>query len=129
MDRLDWDTYFMNIAQVVATRSTCPRASVGAVIVRNNKIISTGYNGAPPGESHCDKAGCLMINDHCERTVHAETNAIIHAERSVQNATMYIWSKRFHTETPYDGDAGASVGPCIKCRQVMQAAGIIRVVT
>ena len=66
----------MGVAKVVASRSTCPRASVGAVIVKNKRILSTGYNGASSKEPHCAAVGCLMINNHCERTIHAETNAV-----------------------------------------------------
>lgn len=129
--RPDWDTYFMSIAEVVASRSTCPRASVGAVIVKNNRILSTGYNGAPPGELHCTDIGCSMVNNHCERTIHAETNAVAQAARfgvPVDAATLYCWSNRNHTKEPYDGIAGGKVDSCVKCVQVMKSAGIVRVV-
>jgi len=129
--RPDWDTYFMQIAKVVASRSTCPRASVGAVIVKDNRILSTGYNGAPSGELHCITVGCLIINNHCERTIHAETNAVVQAAKfgtSVNGSTLYMWSNRNHTNTPYEGKPGEKVDNCIKCTQVMKAAGIIRVV-
>ena len=122
MKRLSWDNYFFNIAKEVATRSTCPRASVGAVIVREHRILSTGYNGAPPGEPHCTEVGCLMENNHCERTVHAETNAVAQAARfgiPIDGSTLYCWSIRQSTGLP--------VGTCPKCTQVMRAAGIIRV--
>ncbi len=81
MKRPNWDQYFLSIAEKVASRSTCPRASVGAVIVRDNRILSTGYNGSLPSEPHCTEVGCLMINSHCERTIHAETNAVVQAAR------------------------------------------------
>ncbi|MDP7071799.1 MAG: deaminase, partial [Candidatus Marinimicrobia bacterium] len=76
-DRVSWETYFMNIAQEVATRSTCSRKHVGSVIVRDKTILSTGYNGSLRGLPHCDEAGHEMENDHCVRTVHAEANAIV----------------------------------------------------
>ena len=113
----------MNIAKEVASRSTCPRASVGAVIVKDKRILCTGYNGAPPGELHCTEVGCLMINGHCERTIHAETNAVVQAARfgiSIDGATLYCWSIRHETGEPVES--------CIKCSQVMKTAGIIRIV-
>lgn len=121
--RLSWNDYFLTIAEAVAARSTCPRASVGAVIVKDNRILSTGYNGAPAGEAHCTDIGCLIKNNHCERTIHAETNAIAQAARfglAVDGATLYCWSIRHST--------GKSVESCTKCSQVMKAAGIIRIV-
>jgi len=123
MSRPSWDEYFLSIAEEVAARSTCPRASVGAVVVRDNRILATGYNGSLPGEPHCTEVGCLMENDHCERTIHAETNAIAHAARFgilVDGATLYCWSVRHSTSK--------LVESCAKCSQVMRAAGIIRVV-
>jgi len=132
MERPNWDNYFLNIAKEVSTRSTCPRASVGAVIVRDNRILSTGYNGAPPDEPHCTKVGCLVENNHCERTIHAETNAVAQAAKfgvSVDGATLYLWSVRHHTEEPYSGKAGEQVASCNKCEQVMKSAGIIGVVS
>ena len=131
MNRPSWDTYFLEIAKLVASRSTCPRASVGAVIVKNNRILSTGYNGAPPGEPHCVDVGCLMVNNHCERTVHAETNAVIQAARfgiSVDGATLYCWSNRNHTDSPYAGKPGDKVDTCAKCSQVIKVAGIVKVI-
>jgi Deoxycytidylate deaminase len=75
--RVSWGTYFMNIAQEVATRSTCDRKHVGAVIVRDKTILSTGYNGSIKGLPHCDEAGCEMVEGHCVRTTHAKANAIV----------------------------------------------------
>ncbi len=120
MTRPNWDTYFLNIAKEVATRSTCPRASVGAVIVKNNHILSTGYNGAPSGEPHCTDIGCLMVNGHCERTIHAETNAVVQAAKfgvPIDGATLYYWDSM-----------NRSAESCIKCSQVMKAAGIVKIV-
>lgn len=131
MSRPDWDSYFMNIAKEVASRSTCPRASVGAVIVKDNRILSTGYNGAPSGEPHCLEVGCLIINNHCERTIHAETNAVVQAAKygvNINGSTLYCWSERHETREKFDGLVGGPVANCIKCSQVMKAAGIIRVV-
>ena len=74
-ERVDWHTYFMNIAHQAATRSTCDRKHVGAVIVRDKTILSTGYNGSIRGMPHCDDVGHLMEDGHCVATVHAEANA------------------------------------------------------
>lgn len=131
MGRPSWDDYFLNIAKEVSKRSTCPRASVGAVIVKDHRILSTGYNGAPPGEPHCTDVGCLMENNHCERTIHAETNAVAQAARFgvlINGATLYFWSVRYHTEEQYSGNAGEPVDACNKCEQIMKSAGIVKVV-
>jgi dCMP deaminase len=75
--RPDWDTYFFEMARLVSTRATCPRASIGVVLVdAKNRVLSTGYNGAPRGELHCLEAGCTMFADHCVRATHAEVNAV-----------------------------------------------------
>jgi dCMP deaminase len=110
------DTYFMNIAREVATRATCPRKHVGAVIVQGSQIISTGYNGSIRGQSHCEDAGvgCLMEGGHCTRTIHAEANAIIQAARHgvrVDGATLYV-----------------TASPCWPCFGLIVNAGIRRVV-
>lgn len=100
--RSNWHAYFASITKTVATRSTCPRAQVGAVIVRDRSILSTGYNGAPKGQPHCTEVGCLLyksttptgqVETNCYRTTHAELNAIIQAARngtSIQGADIYI---------------------------------------
>ena len=101
-ERPGWDDYFMDMTELVATRSTCLRRQVGAVIVRDKHIISTGYNGAPKGVPHCaEKGGCLREklgvpsgekHELC-RALHAEQNAIIQAAtlgHSMKGATMYV---------------------------------------
>src|ERR1044071_1396118 len=98
--RPSWDTYFMQIAHLVATRATCPRRSVGAVIVRDRRILATGYNGAPRGLPHCPvngevtdwPAGCLRAG-HCIRSLHAEQNALLQAAMigvPCEGSTMYV---------------------------------------
>jgi len=90
--RVDWHTYFMNIATQVSSRSTCPRKHVGAVIVRDRTILSTGYNGSIRGLPHCSDVGCVMEDGHCVATVHAEANAIIQAAKngvSIEGAEIY----------------------------------------
>lgn len=118
-ERLTWDQYFMTITQQVAERSTCARAKVGAVIVRDKNILATGYNGAPAGMPHCTDAGCLIYEcktpngdteQNCFRTIHAEMNAIAQAAKngaSIKDAAIYIT----HT-------------PCIHCLKVLVNTGI-----
>lgn len=105
----------MAIARIVATRSTCDRLEAGAVLVKNNRIISTGYNGSPPGLPHCDDAGHLMEEGHCVRTIHGEHNAILQAATipgaSTEGSTMY---------TKYTF--------CIHCAKYIVAAGVQRVI-
>lgn len=120
MVRPTWDEYFLNIAEQVAKRATCPRASVGAVIVKDTRILSTGYNGSAPGEAHCTEVGCLMEDGHCQRATHAETNAVAQAAKfgiPINGATIYFWDS-----------LGRTAESCIKCSQVMKAAGIAKVV-
>jgi dCMP deaminase len=111
--RPTWDEYFLSIAQAVAARSTCDRLHVGAVVVKDNRIIGTGYNGAPPGEPHCDDDGHLMVDNHCKRTIHAEVNAINHARQahSLYGATIYVTHR-----------------PCILCQMEIGFSGIGRIV-
>lgn len=113
-DRPPMDAYFLNVAEVVATRATCNRAHIGAVLVKDKYIISTGYNGAPRGLQHCDEIGHLMENDHCVRTTHAEQNAIIQAAvhgSSTEGATLY-----------------STHSPCKICSKIILNAHIVRVV-
>jgi dCMP deaminase len=118
-NRPSWDQYFMTITQQVAERSTCNRAKVGAVIVRDKNILATGYNGAPAGMPHCLDVGCLIYESktpngeneqNCFRTIHAEINAIAQAAKngaSIKDAAIYIT----HT-------------PCIHCLKVLVNTGI-----
>lgn len=111
--RVDWDTYFMNIAKEVATRSTCPRKSVGAVIVKDRRILSTGYNGSIKGMPHCTDVGCDMEDGHCVATVHAEANAIIQAARNgvcIDGADIYV-----------------TASPCWNCFKLIANSGIKRI--
>ncbi len=112
--RPPWDTHFLRLAALTAERSTCPRAAVGCVLTFNNRIISTGYNGAPSGMAHCTDAGCTMHDGHCLRTVHAEANAIADAARRgvmVEGAIAYI-----------------THAPCIHCAKLLVSAGVQRIV-
>ena len=112
--RVTWKTYFMNIAKEVSTRSTCDRKHVGAVIVREKTILSTGYNGSIKGLPHCDTVGCEMVDGHCVRTTHAEANAILKTASSVNSCnggTLYL-----------------TMSPCKECSKLVHQSGIIRLV-
>jgi dCMP deaminase len=122
MARPSWDDYFMQIVDLVKTRSTCLRRQVGALIVKDKRILASGYNGAPSGVSHCAEVGCLrqQLNipsgerhELC-RAIHAEQNAIVQAAysgTSVNDSTMYV-----------------SLQPCSLCAKLMINAGIKKLV-
>ena len=77
MDSRDpWEIYFLKLAQTVSSRATCTRLKVGSVIVKDKTVVATGYNGSPSGSPHCLESGCLVENNSCQRTIHAELNAI-----------------------------------------------------
>ena len=110
MERVSWERYFMNLAVQAATRSTCPRKHVGAIIVRDKTVLSTGYNGSIRGGSHCTEVGCLMDNSHCIRTVHAEANALVQAARHgirLEGAQIFV-----------------TASPCFNCFKLLVNAGI-----
>lgn len=122
MTRPDNDTYFMKMAELVATRSTCLRRQVGAVIVKEKRVLTTGYNGAPRGLKHCKEVGCVREQNHVEsgtrhelcRGVHAEQNAVIQAAYfgvSIKGATIYTTNF-----------------PCVLCAKILVNAGIEEVV-
>ena len=114
MSRVPWDQYFMQIATDVATRATCDRKYVGAVIVRDRTILSTGYNGSIRGMDHCDDAGHMMEDGHCVATIHAEQNAIIQAAK---NGTAIDGSIIYTTASP-----------CWPCFKMIANAGMKRIV-
>ena len=112
--RASWDDYFMSIAREVATRATCDRKHVGAVVARDKAILSTGYNGSLRGLDHCDEAGHLMEDGHCVRTVHAEANAILQAAKNgvrIEGGTIYT-----------------TASPCWPCFKLIANAGLVRIV-
>jgi dCMP deaminase len=112
--RADWDAYFMQIAKVVSQRATCDRKHVGALLVRDRMILSTGYNGSIRGMPHCDEVGHLMENGHCVATIHAEANAILQAARNgvrIDGADLYT-----------------TASPCWPCFKLAANAGITRIV-
>ncbi|MDD5711032.1 MAG: cytidine/deoxycytidylate deaminase family protein [Candidatus Colwellbacteria bacterium] len=121
--RPSWDEYFLHLAEVVGTRATCDRGRAGTVVVRNKRILSTGYAGSPTGTAHCDDVGHEMhtvtnedgtISRHCIRTTHSEQNAIVQAARvgtRLEGGTMYT-----------------HMTPCYTCAKIIVNAGIVRVV-
>ncbi|MGE5484608.1 MAG: deoxycytidylate deaminase [Ignavibacteriales bacterium] len=122
MTRPSWDEYFMEVAEVVAKRSTCRRRQIGAILVKDKRILATGYNGAPSGLRHCEEYGCLREelkvpsgerHEIC-RALHAEQNAIVQAARygiSVKDSTLYTTAE-----------------PCVLCAKMLINAGIVKIV-
>jgi dCMP deaminase len=120
--RPSWDEYFLSIAHLVATRSTCLRRQVGAVVVKNKQILATGYNGAPMGITHCDEVGCLREkmnipsgerHELC-RALHAEQNAFLQAARhgvNLDGSVLYV-----------------TIQPCAICAKMIINAGIKKIV-
>lgn len=122
MTRKHWHTYFLDMAEHAATRSTCTRRQVGCILVREKRVIATGYNGAPSGAAHCDETGCLRQQlgipsgerlDMC-RASHAEANAVSQCARHgvpTDGATAYV-----------------TVTPCVTCAKLLVQAGVTTVV-
>ncbi len=123
MTRPSWDEYFLGIVREVAKRATCDRGKCGCVVVKDRRILATGYVGAPSGLPHCDEVGHMLrdviypdgsISKHCVRTTHAEQNAVCQAARfgiSLSGATLYC-----------------TMEPCFTCAKMIVNAGINRVV-
>ncbi len=133
MSRIDKENYYLDIAETVLERSTCMRNTLGALIVRNDEIVSTGYNGAPRGRSNCIDLG-YCIRDRLNipsgeryelcRSVHAEMNAIISAARNeCIGGTLYLVGKKAK-----DGEYKKNLRPCPMCRRMIINAGISKVV-
>lgn len=113
-ERLSWDEYFLSQAELVAQRSSCDRAKVGAVIAVDRSCIATGYNGGVAGLDNCEDVGHKLEEGHCIRTVHAEMNAIFQCARNghaMNGATVYV--------THY---------PCLNCMKSLAQAGVRRIV-
>ncbi len=112
--RPSWDEYFLKLAMLASERATCPRMHVGCVLVKDKFVLATGYNGSLPGQPHCDEVGCLIVDNHCVRTNHAEINALVQATThgiNVRETTAYITNMS-----------------CTSCAKALIAAGIKRVV-
>ncbi|WP_341278443.1 dCMP deaminase family protein [Paenibacillus sp. FSL H8-0537] len=127
-ERKDWDTYFMDIAYMVSTRSRCPRRHVGAVLVQGKKLLGTAYNGAPMGVQDCSEAGCMIAEEweikqengaeqmvkkqRCIRTIHAEQNLLLFTDRADrEGSTVYVTDQ-----------------PCWTCANMLANSGIKEVV-
>jgi len=114
MARPNWDQYFMKLAMLASERATCPRMHCGCVLVKDKNVLATGYNGSIPGDDHCEDVGCLVVENHCVRTNHAEMNALMQAAKhgnSVDGSTAYVTNM-----------------PCTTCAKALVASGIKRVV-
>lgn len=112
--RPSWDEYFLKLAALVSERATCPRMHCGCVLVKDKRILSTGYNGSIPGGEHCEDAGCQIVDNHCIRTIHAEMNAILQCSIhgiSVKGATAYVTNM-----------------PCLNCAKALATAGIEKII-
>ena len=118
--RLDWDDFYLGIAEAYSKRASCPRAQCGAIIVskEDNRFLSAGYNGSPAREPHCLEDGCLMEDGHCQRAIHAECNAVTHAAKHgvhLENAKIYIYGRRAN---------GQAIEVCRECKKILDAVGI-----
>lgn len=110
MGRISWDQYFMAQAHIISLRSTCTRLKVGAIIVKDNRIIASGYNGSVADSTHCIDDGCYLVDGHCVRTIHAEENALLQCARfgvPTNDTTIYV--------THF---------PCLQCCKHMIQAGV-----
>ena len=108
--RMSWDDYFMYQALLLSQRATCERLKVGAVLVRENRMIAGGYNGSVAGDSHCIDEGCFVQGGHCVRTIHAEANALLQCAKfgvTTENTTVYV--------THF---------PCLQCTKQLLQAGV-----
>lgn len=111
--RIGWDQYFMLQAALLSSRSTCKRLSVGTVLVRDRRIIGSGYNGAVSGDEHCIDSECYLRDGHCVRTIHAEMNALLQCAKfgtSTDGAVVYV--------TDF---------PCLQCTKSLLQAGITQI--
>ena len=112
--RPKWDEYFLKLAMLASERSTCPRMHCGCVLVKDRFVLATGYNGSLPNQPHCDDVGCLIVDNHCVRTNHAEINALVQGAVhgvSIKGSTAYITNMS-----------------CTTCSKALIAAGVKRVV-
>lgn len=108
--RIPWDQYFMMQAVLLSLRSTCERLSVGAILVRDKRVIAGGYNGSVSGDVHCIDHQCYLVDGHCVRTIHAEMNAVLQCAKfgvATENSEVYV--------TDF---------PCLQCTKMLLQAGI-----
>ena len=112
--RPSWDEYFMMAAKLSGTRATCLQRKVGTVIVKNRRIVTTGFNGSPPGLPHCTEVGCLIFSDRgtsCQRVLHSEHNAVLQDAGRLEGTTLYT-----------------SFLPCLNCMKIIISARIKEIV-
>lgn len=112
-ERIPWDQYFMTQAVLLSTRSTCKRLSVGAILVRDKRIIAGGYNGSVSDDVHCIDEDCYLVDGHCVRTIHAEMNAVLQCAKfgvASDGAEIYV--------TDF---------PCLQCTKMLLQAGIRKI--
>ncbi|RIV21775.1 ComE operon protein 2 [Alicyclobacillaceae bacterium I2511] len=110
MKRMSWDEFFISQSRVMALRSTCTRLSVGCVLVRDKRMIASGYNGSIRGDVHCTDVGCKLVDGHCVRTIHAEQNALLQCARfgvATEAADIYVTHL-----------------PCLQCTKSIIQAGV-----
>ncbi|MDR0898759.1 MAG: cytidine/deoxycytidylate deaminase family protein [Lactobacillaceae bacterium] len=111
--RINWSQFFMTQAAILSTRSTCTRLHVGAIVVKDNRVIAEGYNGSVAGTPHCTEVGDYIVDGHCVRAIHAEQNALVQAANmgiSVDGAEIYV------TDIP-----------CVHCTKLLLQAGIKKI--
>ena len=111
--RIPWDQYFMLQPVLLSLRSTCTRLSVGAILVRDQRMIAGGYNGSVSGDKHCIDDGCYMVDGHCLRTIHAEMNAVLQCAKfgiPTDGAELYV--------TDF---------PCLQCTKMLLRAGVKKI--
>jgi len=109
--RPDWDNFWFTLAIIYSTRGTCDRLRVACLIVKNKRLAGAGFNGSPHGQPHCDDVGHLMIEGHCERTLHSEENAIINTSREdLRDATAYV-----------------TATPCYRCVKMLINSGVKKI--
>jgi len=110
-NRPDWDNFWFTLALIYSTRGTCDRLRVACLIVKNKRLAGAGFNGSPHGQPHCDDVGHLMIEGHCERTLHSEENAIINTAREdLRDATAYV-----------------TATPCYRCTKMLINSGVKKI--
>jgi len=112
--RPSWDNYFLKLAMLVSERATCPRMHCGCVLVKDRQILATGYNGSIPGDSHCEDDGCMIVDNHCVRTIHAEINALLQCAS--------------HGVNTFGAKAYVTNMPCTNCAKALIAAGISEII-
>lgn len=121
---------YMNICKILSSLSTCPRAQVGVIALRRNRILLTGYNGAPPGEDHCKDVGCLLDEgNHCIRSVHAEQNLVglaAHLGISLDGVTLMMF---LNPKEPISEERMQVTAVCDRCVLLLKTTRVGRVIS